>query len=400
MKKISKFIMIILSLFILTGCGSFFGGETATGIANIEKKELEDGSIELTITYNDEEVDPVVITIPKGQDGLRGNGIKDIYPEIGTNSTKIIITYTDTSVPQDEIEIPHGAEIQEILVVDAEGNVIEDEDYIGAKFIKIIYTSKDPENPEKNKEALFELPKGEKGNGIETVYAGKLNEDGTIDETAKNDDGSVTLGIKYTDSEELQILTIPASKSILKVTADDNGSQYKISIQYNVIDPTTGEYLIENHFFAKPKITQWLYGKESPKDWMGNVGDYYFDTDLKILYFKIEVEGNPMGHWDEIVNLGIQSQVCHVTFDLNGGFFEIVNEEEVIRTYDNKIVEIQKGQYFYGNPNVKIPVPKRDGYTFMGWYTSSTVDQITGKFTDLTVVATDITLFAIWQENN
>ena len=399
MKKITKFIMIILSLFILTGCGSFFGEETATGIETIEKIELEDGTIKLIIHYYDEEIDPVEITIPKGQDGLKGNGIKDIVATPGDNSTKVTVTYTDTAIPPYEFDVPHGTEIKEILVVDAEGNVIEDENYIGDKYLKVVYTEVDPENPEENKSSLFALPKGEKGNGIENIYAGRLTEEGTIDETSKNDDGSVTLGIKYTDSEELQILTIPASKSILKVTADDNGSQYKISIQYNVIDPTTGDYLVENHFFAKPKITQWLYGNEHPKDWMGNVGDYYFDKDLKILYFKIEVEGNPMGHWDEIANLGVQDQVCHVTFDLNGGYFETVNEEEVIRTYDNKVVEIQKGQYFYGNPNVKIPVPKRDGYTFMGWYTSSTVDQITGKFTDLTVVATDITLFAIWQEN-
>ena len=399
MKKISKFIMIILCLFILSGCGSFFGEETATGIANIEKNELADGTIQLIITYYDEEIDPVEIIIPKGQDGLKGNGIKDIYPEPGENSTKIIVTYTDTSVPQDEFEIPHGTEIQEILVVDEEGNVIEEEDYIGAKFIKIVYTEKDSKNPEKNKESLFELPKGEKGNGIETIYAGKLNPDGTIDETMKNEDGSVTLGIKYTDSDDLQILNIPASKSIIKTEGSDNGNQYVIKITYNTIDPITGKNEFAEFKFTKPRITQWLYGDTSPKDWMGNVGDYYYDTDSKIIYFKIEVEGNPMGHWDDIVNLGIQDQTCHVTFNLNGGYFETEVEEEIVRTYENKVVEIKKGQYFYGNTKINIPIPQRDGYTFMGWYTPGPVDQITSKFTDLTIVTTDINLFAKWQEN-
>ena len=216
MKKITKFIMIILSLFILTGCGSFFGEETATGIETIEKIELEDGTIKLIIHYYDEEIDPVEITIPKGQDGLKGNGIKDIVATPGDNSTKVTVTYTDTAIPPYEFDVPHGTEIKEILVVDAEGNVIEDENYIGDKYLKVVYTEVDPENPEENKSSLFALPKGEKGNGIENIYAGRLTEEGTIDETSKNDDGSVTLGIKYTDSEELQILTIPASKSWMK----------------------------------------------------------------------------------------------------------------------------------------------------------------------------------------
>ena len=403
MKKISKFILIVLSLFILTGCGSFFGTEEQTGIANIEKKELEDGSIQLIITYYDEEIDPVIMTFPKGKDGLKGNGINNIEAVPGDENTKLVITYTDTSKLPVEFDIPHGAEIKEIIVVDDKGNIIEDEEYIGAKFIKVIYTEVDPKNPDQNKSSLFELPKGEKGNGIETIYAGKLNPDGTIDESKRNEDGSVTLGIKYTDSDELQILNIPSSKSIIKVEANDTGNVYKLKIIYNMVDPITGKDY-EEFSFIKPKITQWLYGESSPNDGMGNIGDYYFDKTFNIIYFKIELDGYPAGHWDEIVNLGSSNQRCEIKFILNleGAYFEeLDSNENVIRNYNDKITSLKKGTYFYKNNEGKqIPTPRHNEYTFVGWYTDVPLQIFTSKFTDLTIVNTDITLYALWQKNN
>ena len=65
----------------------------------------------------------------------------------------------------------------------------------------------------------------EKGFLVDGILCGQMG-------FRENEDGSVTLGIKYTDSDDLQILNIPASKSIIKAEGSDNGNQYVIKITY------------------------------------------------------------------------------------------------------------------------------------------------------------------------
>ena len=118
MKIISKFLFLFLLIFTLAGCGSFFASEEAVGIASVITEDLEDGSIKLIINYTDEELEPLEVILPRGEEGAKGNGIKEIKTESGDEVTKVIVTYTDTSMPALEFDVPHGSEIEAILVVD------------------------------------------------------------------------------------------------------------------------------------------------------------------------------------------------------------------------------------------------------------------------------------------
>ena len=71
----SAAIVSISALF--SGCSGFAMSETKE-IDEISAKTLTDGSTQITITYVDNLYDPVVFTIPKGQQGVAGptgNGI-------------------------------------------------------------------------------------------------------------------------------------------------------------------------------------------------------------------------------------------------------------------------------------------------------------------------------------
>lgn len=427
MKIISKFLFLFLLIFTLAGCGSFFGSEEAVGIASVITEDLEDGSIKLIINYTDEELEPLEVILPRGEEGAKGNGIKEIKTESGDEVTKVIVTYTDTSMPALEFDVPHGSEIDAILVVDkddfeiktdengneyrvdAEGKNIEEEGkfFEGTKYLKVIYTETESPESEVKKSSKFKLPQGQKGldgNGIEYVKAGKLLEDGTIEEGSLNEDGSIDIQFKYTQVEETQTIKVPANKGIKNIEGVNNGNQYQLNITYTTIDPETGDYeKAEPIIFFKPIITQWLYGNEDgsqsdggPGKYLGNVGDYYYDMFYNTIWFKVATDNNPDGEWKKIATLGTENQTCNVVFNANGGMFVLGENADQMKTVITYTVSMNS--YFYGS-TLTIPTPIHpDGLVFEGWYTSQSVGPTTGKFTDLTVVNTDITLYAKWQE--
>ena len=342
MKIISKFLFLFLLIFTLAGCGSFFGSEEAVGIASVITEDLEDGSIKLIINYTDEELEPLEVILPRGEEGAKGNGIKEIKTESGDEVTKVIVTYTDTSMPALEFDVPHGSEIEAILVVDkddfeiktdengneyrvdAEGKNIEEEGkfFEGTKYLKVIYTETESPESEVKKSSKFELPQGQKGldgNGIEYVKAGKLLEDGTIEEGSLNEDGSIDIQFKYTQVEEAQTIKVPANKGIYDIKGDDTGLEYVIYITYTTKDEN-GEYEQAKPIrFAKPIFTQWLKGTKTDK-YVGNIGDYFYDEDDNQIYMKKPLEDDPVGYWDLIVDFGKDSADCIITFNANGGY--------------------------------------------------------------------------------
>ena len=60
--------------------------------------------------------------------------------------------------------------------------------------------------------------------------------------------------------------------------------------------------------------------------------------------------------------------------------------------------QIPHGSYFAAQEGYTIPIPTRNGYDFVGWYTTKTITPTSGKFTDLTPVMADLTLYAIWEK--
>ena len=79
-KKILTFLCFIFMTFgMFTGCSGFIAEDESLIITSITSEVLEDGRTMVVITYADEEIQPAIFYIPKGETGEQGeegNGIK------------------------------------------------------------------------------------------------------------------------------------------------------------------------------------------------------------------------------------------------------------------------------------------------------------------------------------
>ena len=98
--------ILCLFCFLLTSCGGFVDSENLV-ITSIQTKSLEDGTTMVIITYEDEEIEPQVFYIPKGNDGV---GIKDIYYNLSEDGkyTTVDIYYTDNIKEPVTFKVPSG----------------------------------------------------------------------------------------------------------------------------------------------------------------------------------------------------------------------------------------------------------------------------------------------------
>ena len=419
MKIISKFLFLLLLIFTVSGCGSFFGAEEGLQIEEITTEKIDD-KLFLVISYIDVE-EKQYFELQKGEDGLKGNGIKEVIPHPGDDETVLEIVYTDTSRSSLEVPIPHGTEIDEIIVVDKDGNkIVTDKDgneyrvddegnlidgegifFTGTKYIKVVYTEPVEPGSDIKKSSTFVLPQGQKGqdgNGIKEVMTGKMNEDGSIEEGVVNEDGSLSVHFYFTTSDEIKTIQIPANKAIANVDDNETADSYSITITYTTLKED-GTPETDTFTWQKPHITQWLYGEYDPYTFLGNIGDYYYNTIEKTLWFKKQLADEPggFGFWELIVNFSVNDKTCYITFDAgtNGG--KIVEGENGEIEKDSITQSLSGGQYFYGSGKAFPTVYHPEGLKFLGWYTTESITPISTKFTDLTIVTTDITLYAVWE---
>lgn len=366
MKKIvslAVLALLLVSSLLLTSCGGFFS-EPEMKIKSITSDSLPDGSLEITITYQDERTEPTVFIIPPGKDGIQGengNGIKDITYKHDSSGkkTNILITFTDSSLPPVSFSVPDGLSVTGVTDGVDEGT--------GEKYITFRYSNG-------TSSSKIYLPKGEKGkdgvdgNGIKNY------------EVTSNSDKSVYIKFELDDGRLCEI-DIPAPEKgngIATMISRTETSGYYIDVVYD-----NGE--TETLKFERP--TKWLRGNSAPSKIEGSDGDYFFDIVNKIIYMKFG------GSWIEIVDFATSIVTCQVKFDLNAA-------GDATLSGDN-IFLITRGEYFvsYG---YTVPVPERAGYTFLGWYTERTSNPgpTIGAFTNLTPVMCDLTLYAAWAPNN
>lgn len=363
MKKILSLIALAVSLallLMLTSCGGSFFAAEELNISSISSELLSDGSTKIIIAYTDESIVPDEFIIPcgkAGEVGADGNGIREITYSYNdkTSKTDIVISFTDATMAPVSFSVPDGVSVTEIS---ERYDEITNEKYI-------IFTYSDGTTS-----APIYLPSGKDGadgNGIKNFT--KL----------VNADKSTYLCFELDDGRKCEI-DIPAPqqgngiKSMLSRTEDDG---YYIDVIY---DNGNTEVLS----FERP--TQWLRGSSSPSNIVGANGDYFFDTAGKIIYMKFN------NSWVKIVDFADSKISCTVTFNLN-------DNSDAVMSGDN-IFFIDRGEYFisYG---YTVPVPTREGYTFLGWYTTRTAspNPTMGCFTDLTPVMSDLTLYAAWSPN-
>lgn len=130
----------------------------------------------------------------------------------------------------------------------------------------------------------------------------------------------------------------------------------------------------------------WLTGENNPSNDEGKNGDLYLNTTNFDIFTKIDgewnmignIKGNPGENGHDADTYG---KVYTVTFDAGEG--HLIEYEETI--------EVNYGE------TIDLPLAERSEYVFTGWYTGFGVND--GKFTNVTPVTRDLTLYAGWEED-
>ena len=360
--RICAVLLIVATLF-LTGCANSFFADESLQIASVNSELLEDGRTKVTISFLNEDTEPHVFFLPKGDDGdigVDGNGIKEIVCNRNeeTYRTEVTIRFTNEEMEPVTMSVPDGLSVAGIQ--DGYDELTE------SNYIVFLYSDGSISNP-------VYLPRGEKGNGIAKF------------ESTVNEDKSVSLEFNF-DNGEKRTIVIPAPQTgngVLNMVASEDGDYYYIDVNY-----TNGT--IEQLKFQRPADpNQWLYGSEEPGRLRGEDGDYYFDTYHKVIYVKEK------GSWTKVISFKEESETKYFTvaFDLND------DGDAKMPDGARPGYQIEKGTYFASAGYGDIPVPTRDGYRFMGWYTKKAVNHATmSPFTDLTPVFSDLTLYALWEQ--
>jgi len=370
-KKILAFLgSIFIGLGTLTSCGGFVMNDESLVISNITSEALLDGRTLITITYTDEEVEPLKIYLDKGAKGdvgETGNGIKEISYDYDKNGDYIVtVSFTDKEVEDVSFNLKNGVSITGITSTTNEET--------GVTTMVVNYSNGTSSKP-------IEIPKGVKGDD-----GSKLINYGAV----PNEDGSQTLFFAFSTGEMVSV-DIEAPKK----GEDGNGISYivgsetddKYCVEFFFTDPNKESSKV---YFNKPQApSSWHEGQGTPSSGLGEDGDFYFDSLNDDIYFKVD------GLWGEpIVDFPDTETTCRVVFDLNGegAYLDDTYEYSLKHT-------ITKGTNFSCN-DALVPVAKRDGYTFGGWYTTKSPNLlVNGSFNDLTTVSSDMTLYARWVEN-
>jgi hypothetical protein len=367
---------------------SFFGEEdTSYSIKDVTTSIDEDGNTILTITFTSSR-DPITITLPSGKTpridettgtrwiGEIDTGVKagvdqpsigeDGYRYIGETNTGIKATGVgiDSIVPATQdgksgiiVYLTNGeSTFVEIPTVSIKSITSREEGE--DTYIDIIYI--DDDGDEQTAE-FGPFSKGEKGDAGVSISS--------IDYVTEKDH-SITLTITMSDGSST-IVTIPPSNGIDYMEASEENGKYVITVYY-----TDGSW--DTLEFDAPATR--LSGNGLPSDSVGNNGDFFYDRTNNIIYQKVN------NKWVVLVHLIDQSSgECYVTFDPQGGSLP----PSALAKYPISI-----GTYFYGS-GYDIPIPLApSGTTFDGWYTAKVVDATKTRFSDLTIVKSDITLYA------
>ena len=354
----------------LTSC-TFFGDENAITIKRCDYVQNEDGSVTVTIVYENEDMKPLTFTIPAA------NGIKNITASYDEEENLVVKILTDKGL------------VYEFIVDAARGiDHIEynfDEE-TGDTLVTVFYTDGTSE------EQPIRIQKGDKGDpGVDGVDGkdgvGIAGIDFEQDET-----GWTTVFITMDDEEHtVYDFLIPPGVGIVDAKLETKGNKIIITLILS-----NGEK-IPVEFGRNPT---WFSGEGAPTLALDPIeGDFYYDTAAQIIYQFVA------GQWKIVVDFGGQSTTDRrrVNFDLNA--FNDEGEDDlnahfagVSATRRIRTEYCPKGHTFY-DIHTEIPVPVRAGYDFLGWYAERNANPyIGGQFTSLTTVWSDITLYARWGE--
>ncbi len=374
-----KLIIVLLSVFMclsLAACS--MGWDDAEIISasiafneTTQKYYLEitydDGTITMIQTDGIEEVKG-----DSGEKGEDGNGIAEITTSNNGKETIVTISFTDEDAEDVSFSVPDGVSIEGVRIFP------EDETHTSSYIVFNFSGGKQSE------EIL--LPKGKDGTGIEEVnYTENKDANGVV--------SGGELYFKFTDGTEKTFDVSAASgiKSITQVT-DPSGQSYILNIEYTDGRPDS------TFIFDKPaEPATWLNGSRAPSSSDGKDGDYWFNTDSsnKAIFLKKN------GTWIKLFSFVDEDTSYLVTFKANGGYVRTQGTQ----TSSEISYIVNHGNYLSsaeGSPSV--PIPTRSGYKFIGWYTKLIAEEgeeyTLARFTDLTPICSNLTLYAWWEPIN
>ena len=378
MKKIFKGLLVSLLLLTSTASLTSCFDEEAMEISTITTVTLENGDIQVIITYTDEDTKPTTFVVPKGDAGEDGTGIQGIQlgEKTELNETLIYIKLTNgQSVP---VAIPNGEDGVSITGIEQRFD-----EETQCTYIKVAFS-----NGEYSEE--YALPKGEPGkDGIDGKDGIGIVE---IIPTV-NRDYSVTLTIVLTEGEPVEVL-IPAPE---KGDKGDDGKE--ISNIESEFDSKNDKYIFtvtytdeSKTIFDVSRQNKWFTEDRSPLPTDGMNGDIWYDVTNQVISIK---ENN---QWKEAINFDIlQSKTYDIRFELNDSKAEPGKMPNTILNYE--IYEDFEEGCSFASERITVPVPTRDGYIFIGWYaTKDKLNPTHGAFTDMTPIMSDMTLYARWEK--
>ena len=363
-KKIFTLLCFIFMTFgLMNGCGGFVDDESLV-ITSITTELLEDGRTMVVITYEDEDMKPLIFYIPQGEEGIqgeKGDGIESIEYDYDQNGDYIItITFTNPEMEPIILNLKNGVSVSNISS--------QFDSTTGNTYLIIEYSDGSTSEP-------IIVPPGKDGKDGNSIIGIKQDE---------HEDGSITLTFKFSKSDDV-IVEIPAPKKgedgrgIQDIVSVPNGDTYTMIITY-----TDGE-TVELEF-ARPN--KWFSESGEPKPEDGIDGDLWYDLAHNIIYVKQN------GRWVEVMNFNnVKDETYTVEFNLNDSMeFKASMPAGSLLTY-----EIECGKYFAAS-GYQLPSPTRQGYAFNGWYLVKNPTVVNGAFTDLTPVEDDLILYANWIE--
>lgn len=443
MKKIFKpLLLIVLSLFVLTGCSSFFGGDNN----GIDIKQGEDGSVIITIIDENGEEKSYTVKrgvgisdvqeVPNPSEGftnlifLFDNGlidphtIKIPYPKDGrevkmrVNKEKQLVEYQYEGDPEDEwqplfnLEDVDGKSAYEVYLSLLEEGVepLTEQEWLASLVGKSAYQiyCDNTDNPLSETEWLKTLI----GKSAYEIYVdnaqGKVMTVEEWLESLRGEKGKEVASIKsmngaYAYQDALNQGFFGSEQDWLREYSglDDVALQGLEASDFNVFVFTYNDETVSDPVFNLRPGGKWYSGKYNPNSKVfGIAGDYYFESAHETIYFK-----DTTGVWKEVASLNPNKETARVYFHLNDSS-DAPAYMPADDAYNKDYFEVIKGSYFRGGEynNPEIPVPTREGYEFIGWYRYEKLPAnfnpyIHMPFNDFSVVAEDaLHLYAQWKK--
>jgi len=348
--------------FSLTSCAFFDDGSGTEIKSVVPTYDDKSGNTIITITFVDEDIEPVTFLIPRGLSGKDGVSIKEITSKMlpDNKTIELTISYSDPSVENTVLSVPvlEGKGVKEVNVgTDEEGNTT----------FQFTYT-------DNTKGPIIQIPKGKDGNGIES-----------FDVSDPDSEGRMTVTVTFTDGNQ-KSFEIKNGKDGVSVATIEYDAEASDDTHY-VLKVTYSDSYTENIVLDRPRSTIWYSGATAPEEdstasSKAKAGDFYLNRNNGYVY-----QLGSDGTWTFLFGMksdGSGSKEVYHTVFFDPGEGKINDTKGILMS------SVLEG---HSLPLSSIPLPVYDGHVFEGWYTD-TNNVNAGKFTDMVPVYSDLKLYA------